>query len=145
MTAPATPIARHRTAQRRSDLSSPVRLLMDLGFLDGKLSLFDYGCGRGDDLRFPLGRRNRSPRKSSAETGTDNVTDPLRHFPVRPRVRAAGRMPCDHLDAAFRSKSLIEGVAVVGAISDQALGCVVEHDLVEGCCRRVNSSVVASV
>ena len=24
---------------------------MDLGFLDGKLSLFDYGCGRGDDLR----------------------------------------------------------------------------------------------
>ena len=24
---------------------------MDLGFLDGKLSMFDYGCGRGDDLR----------------------------------------------------------------------------------------------
>ena len=23
---------------------------MDLGFLDGRLSLFDYGCGRGDDL-----------------------------------------------------------------------------------------------
>ena len=51
MTASTTSISRHRTAQRRSDLSSPVRLLMDLGFLDGKLSLFDYGCGRGDDLR----------------------------------------------------------------------------------------------
>ena len=51
MTALTTPIARHRTAQRRTDLSSPIRLLMDLGFLDGKLSLFDYGCGRGDDLR----------------------------------------------------------------------------------------------
>lgn len=24
---------------------------MDLGFLDGSLTLFDYGCGRGDDLR----------------------------------------------------------------------------------------------
>ena len=51
MTASTTPIARHRTAQRRTDLSSPIRLLMDLGFLDGKFSLFDYGCGRGDDLR----------------------------------------------------------------------------------------------
>ena len=51
MTDAATPIARHRTAQRRTDLSSPLRHLMDLGFLDGSLTLFDYGCGRGDDLR----------------------------------------------------------------------------------------------
>ena len=51
MTTSATPIARHRTAQQRTDFSSPLRLLMDLGFLDGRLSLFDYGCGRGDDLR----------------------------------------------------------------------------------------------
>lgn len=47
----ATRIARHRTAQRRTDLSSPIRYLMDLGYLDGSLSLFDYGCGRGDDVR----------------------------------------------------------------------------------------------
>ncbi len=45
------PIARHRTAQRRTELSSPVRHLLDLGFLDGRFSLLDYGCGRGDDLR----------------------------------------------------------------------------------------------
>ena len=51
MTTATMPIARHRTAQRRTDLSSPIRHLMDLGFLDGRLSLFDYGCGRGDDLR----------------------------------------------------------------------------------------------
>lgn len=44
-------IDRHRTAQRRSALSSPVRHLLDFGFLDGRLTLFDYGCGRGDDLR----------------------------------------------------------------------------------------------
>ena len=51
MTAPDEPIARYRTAQRRTDLSSPIRHLMDLGFLDGSHTLFDYGCGRGDDLR----------------------------------------------------------------------------------------------
>ena len=51
MTTATMPIARHRTAQRRTDLSSPIRHVMDLGFLDGGLSLFDYGCGRGDDLR----------------------------------------------------------------------------------------------
>ena len=51
MTNPTEPIARHRTAQRRTGLSSPVRHLLDLGFLDGSHTLFDYGCGRGDDLR----------------------------------------------------------------------------------------------
>ena len=35
------PIARHRTAQRRTDLSSPLRRLMDLGFLDGQHTVFD--------------------------------------------------------------------------------------------------------
>ena len=48
-------IARHRTAQRRSDLSSPMRHLMDLGFLDGRRTVFDYGCGKGDDLRLLAG------------------------------------------------------------------------------------------
>ena len=44
-------IERHRTAQRRSALSSPMQHLLRYGFLDGSQSLFDYGCGRGDDLR----------------------------------------------------------------------------------------------
>ena len=47
----AEPIARHRTALRRSTLSSPFRHLLDFGFLDGRRTVFDYGCGRGDDLR----------------------------------------------------------------------------------------------
>ena len=51
MTPHNEPIARHRTAQRRTDFSSPIRHLMDLGFLGGSHTLFDYGCGRGDDLR----------------------------------------------------------------------------------------------
>ena len=44
-------IERSRTALSRSELSSPMQHLMNFGFLDGKHSVFDYGCGRGDDLR----------------------------------------------------------------------------------------------
>lgn len=44
-------IDRHRTARRRIALSSPMPYLLTFGFLDGSHSLFDYGRGRGDDLR----------------------------------------------------------------------------------------------
>jgi hypothetical protein len=44
-------IARHRTALIRNNLSAPVQCLARYGFLDGSLSFFDYGCGRGDDVR----------------------------------------------------------------------------------------------
>ena len=46
-----SPIERRRTALRRSALSSPMQHLLRFGFLDGTRTLFDYGCGRGDDLR----------------------------------------------------------------------------------------------
>lgn len=44
-------IARHRTALTRYGFSAPIQTLARLGFLDGSKSVFDYGCGRGDDLR----------------------------------------------------------------------------------------------
>ncbi|USD42153.1 DNA phosphorothioation-associated putative methyltransferase [Vibrio sp. SCSIO 43135] len=44
-------IDRHRTALVRHELSAPMKLLAKSGFLDGRYSIFDYGCGRGDDLR----------------------------------------------------------------------------------------------
>jgi hypothetical protein len=43
--------ARHLTALQRYAFSAPVQSLARYGFLDGQLSVFDYGCGRGDDLR----------------------------------------------------------------------------------------------
>ena len=46
-----TTIERRRTALRRTALSSPMQHLLRFGFLDGTRTLFDYGCGRGDDLR----------------------------------------------------------------------------------------------
>jgi DNA phosphorothioation-associated putative methyltransferase len=44
-------IARHLTALTRYSFSAPMQALARFGFLDGSKSVFDYGCGRGDDLR----------------------------------------------------------------------------------------------
>jgi hypothetical protein len=43
--------ARHLTALVRFGFSAPVQTLARYGFLDGHYRVFDYGCGRGDDLR----------------------------------------------------------------------------------------------
>ncbi|MBF0353087.1 MAG: DNA phosphorothioation-associated putative methyltransferase [SAR324 cluster bacterium] len=48
---PAEIIERHRTAIQRGQLSTPMQALFRNGFLDGTRTVFDYGCGRGDDLR----------------------------------------------------------------------------------------------
>lgn len=44
-------VDRHLTALTRYGFSAPVQTLARFGLLDGSKSLFDYGCGRGDDLR----------------------------------------------------------------------------------------------
>lgn len=44
-------IARHRTAMTRAALSRPVSFALADGVLAPGLSVFDYGCGKGDDLR----------------------------------------------------------------------------------------------
>ena len=43
-------VFRHRTALRRTGLSTPMQSLLRHGFLDGGHSVFDYGCGHADDL-----------------------------------------------------------------------------------------------
>ncbi len=45
-----TTVDRHRTAISRSGLSAPMQALARHEFLDSELSVFDYGCGRGDDM-----------------------------------------------------------------------------------------------
>ena len=45
------PIARHRTAISRTELSRPIKFALADGILSSDQSLFDYGCGLGDDLR----------------------------------------------------------------------------------------------
>lgn len=44
-------VARHLTALTRYGFSAPIQTLARFGFLDGTKTVFDYGCGRGDDLR----------------------------------------------------------------------------------------------
>ncbi|MGF1694779.1 DNA phosphorothioation-associated putative methyltransferase [Vibrio lamellibrachiae] len=44
-------IDRHKTAIVRHELSAPMKALVKYGYLEGEHSIFDYGCGRGDDLR----------------------------------------------------------------------------------------------
>ena len=44
-------VARHRTALTRYELSAPIQSLVRAGYLDGGYRLFDYGCGKGDDVR----------------------------------------------------------------------------------------------
>lgn len=46
-----TQIDRHKTALVRHELSAPMKILARHGYLNGDHALFDYGCGRGDDLR----------------------------------------------------------------------------------------------
>ncbi|WKJ92195.1 DNA phosphorothioation-associated putative methyltransferase [Methylomonas montana] len=47
----STSISRHLTALSRSNLSAPMQCLARHGFLGGSLTVFDYGCGKGDDIR----------------------------------------------------------------------------------------------
>jgi DNA phosphorothioation-associated putative methyltransferase len=44
-------IDRYKTAIVRNQLSAPMKTLAKHGYLEGSYSIFDYGCGRGDDLR----------------------------------------------------------------------------------------------
>ncbi len=44
-------ISRHKTAISRANLSRPVQLALNFGLINSECSVFDYGCGRGDDVR----------------------------------------------------------------------------------------------
>jgi DNA phosphorothioation-associated putative methyltransferase len=43
-------IPRHKTAIRRADLSRPMRCALEDGLIDAAASVFDYGCGHGQDI-----------------------------------------------------------------------------------------------
>jgi DNA phosphorothioation-associated putative methyltransferase len=44
-------VARHRTALSRAALSRPLATALSDNLIEPSLSIFDYGCGRGDDIR----------------------------------------------------------------------------------------------
>lgn len=48
--APVIDVARYKTALSRRDLSQPVSLMLRWGVIERESSVFDYGCGQGDDV-----------------------------------------------------------------------------------------------
>jgi hypothetical protein len=44
-------VERHLTAIDRNTLSAPMQALARHNYLEGDYSIFDYGCGKGDDVR----------------------------------------------------------------------------------------------
>ena len=48
---PVTGVRRHLTALTRSNYSAPVQALSRHGLVHAAATFFDYGCGRGDDVR----------------------------------------------------------------------------------------------
>ncbi|MBY0358206.1 MAG: DNA phosphorothioation-associated putative methyltransferase [Candidatus Obscuribacterales bacterium] len=46
----STEIDRHKAAIIRSDLSRPVKMAVEAGFLKESVTFFDYGCGHGGDV-----------------------------------------------------------------------------------------------
>ncbi|WP_296614608.1 DNA phosphorothioation-associated putative methyltransferase [Sphingomonas sp.] len=51
MTIQAEQVQRHRTAMVRHTLSQPMSLMVQHGVIQAGVTVFDYGCGQGDDLR----------------------------------------------------------------------------------------------
>jgi len=51
---------RGRTAMRRRALSRPVQQAVELGLLTKKMTFFDYGCGRGDDVETLVSEKYRA-------------------------------------------------------------------------------------
>lgn len=47
----AIKVERHKTAIDRNQLSSPMQILARHNYLNGEFTIFDYGCGKGDDVR----------------------------------------------------------------------------------------------
>lgn len=45
-------VARHKTALVRHELSRPIRLAINDTLINSKTQVLDYGCGRGDDVRY---------------------------------------------------------------------------------------------
>jgi len=44
-------VERHRTAMKRAEMSRPIRIALKDALISSEVSVFDYGCGHGDDMR----------------------------------------------------------------------------------------------
>ncbi|BCU05562.1 DNA phosphorothioation-associated putative methyltransferase [Allochromatium tepidum] len=102
------------TALTRYGFSAPIQSLARHGFLDGRYRLFDYGCGRGDDVRGLI------------ENGLEAAGWDPYHAPDRP-IQAADIVNLgfvinviedfdERLEALMRAWSLAERLPVVSVM-----------------------------
>ena len=124
-------ISRHKTAISRAELSRPIKVALSDGILSPDLSIFDYGCGHGDDLRL-LAKRGIKGH------GWDPV-----HRPQQSRQRAPVvnlgyvvnviESPTDRRDALRSAWDLTENVLIVsGRLSMEARGLGEAEDYADG-------------
>ena len=71
---PLKEIERHKTAITRYNFSQPIKTIFEYDLVDEDTSIFDYGCGQGDDIKGLIENGNNA-------TGWDPV-----YFPNEPKV-----------------------------------------------------------
>jgi DNA phosphorothioation-associated putative methyltransferase len=104
---------RHKTALERKDLSRPVRQALRDGVLRSDHTVFDYGCGRGGDVR-------RLRRLGHKVSGWDPVHAP-RGAPVASNVVNLGYVvnviedPVERTETLLKAWELAADVLVVSA------------------------------
>ena len=111
-------IPRHKAALKRSELSLPMAATIDAGILQRQHTHLDYGCGRGDDVRFlrAMGFRSRG-------------YDPY-HFPRTPKravdvvtllyVLSTIEIPAVRCEALISAYQLTRQTLVVSAITGRS-------------------------
>ena len=106
-------IARHKTAITRTELSRPIKLALSDGILSEDHSVFDYGCGQGDDLRLLRAM-------GFAGSGWDPVHRPNGHLQKAPVVNLGYVVNViekagERQDVLRRAWGLAEQVLIVSA------------------------------
>jgi hypothetical protein len=107
-------IARHLTALTRFGFSAPVQSLARFGLLDGTRTVFDYGCGRGDDLR---GLRENGIEAAGWDPyyAADGTKQPA-HVVNLGFVINVIEDPAERLDALLGAYALTQELLVVSAM-----------------------------
>jgi DNA phosphorothioation-associated putative methyltransferase len=117
---PPLSIARHKTAMKRHTLSRPLALGMAHGVIDPSGRVFDYGCGRGADVRLLV-------KAGVTATGWDPYFRPDGVLELADCVNLGYVLnviedPIERAQTLLKAFALAEKVLIVSVRVDQALG-----------------------
>ena len=108
-------IRRHLTAMARTSLSAPVQMLVRHGLINRGELLFDYGCGRGDDLK-------ALADSGYVTAGWDPYYAPKNELPNKAHAVNLGFVinviddPAERVEALSNAFQLTSGVLSVGVM-----------------------------